>query len=120
MTKATRRAPAKKKLTDDQKRGEIEFEPWTKEVLEEAKPVSNEKWNEIGRHHLPTVRIAWITLGKTKEELKEIALKLSEETDILDQITDGIVFFKRYAELMELAQLRLLIAGSAALAEAPT
>jgi exonuclease VII small subunit len=54
-----------------------------------------------------------ILLGKTKEELKEIVAKL-EDTDVVDQITDGIAFFKRHAQLMELAQLRLMIADAAA------
>jgi hypothetical protein len=81
-----------KAMTDDQWAA-LEFEPWTNEALEESKPVSNEKWNEIGRAHLPTVRIAWILLGKTKEELKEIVAKL-EDTDVVDQITMGSLFLR--------------------------
>lgn len=119
MTKATRKARAKTKLTDDQKWGAIEFEPWTKEALEKSVPVSNKKWNEIGSARLPIVRTAWIMLGKTKEELKDIIVGLDKKTDfdLLEEIGDGIYFFKRYAEILECARSRLLVAGSALLAE---
>jgi hypothetical protein len=117
MAKATRRAPAKKKLTEDQKWGAQKFKPWTMEALEKSKPVSNEKWNEIGRDRLPAVRIAWITLGKTKEELKELVINIPDEANLFESLHDGVQFFKRYAELPEVAELRLLVAASAALVE---
>jgi hypothetical protein len=117
MAKVNPKARAKTKLTDDQKWGAVEFEPWTKEALEASVPVSNKVWNEIGHDHLPTVRIAWIALGKTKEELKEIVIKLPDEANLLEDLHDGVQFFRRYAELLELAELRFLVAGSALLTE---
>jgi hypothetical protein len=102
----------------EEERAATEFEPWTKEALEKSEPVSNEKWNEIGRNHLPTVRISWIMLGKTKEELKAIIVKLDKiDSDLLQEMEEGIKFFKTHAEILEYAQARLLVAGSALLAE---
>jgi hypothetical protein len=40
-----------------------------------------------------------------------------DDVPLLEEINEGVVFFKRYVELLEVAQMRLLVAGSAALVE---
>lgn len=92
----------------------LEFEAWPY-TDEEWKPPTNEEWANLANPHLVMVRIAWITMHKSKEELIEVISGL-EESDVIDATMDGIDntadYFDGLAQLMRGAQARMLCAGS--------
>jgi len=92
----------------------MNFEPWSAEDLEAFTPPSNVEFNKLGQAHLPTVRIAWLTLAKTKPELVEMLRKIDNEIGV--QLMDGFVsataFFQQALTILENAEARILCAGS--------
>jgi hypothetical protein len=93
---------------------EMNFETWSPEDLEAFKPPSNAEFDEMAHAHLPTVRIAWLMLGKTKPELVEMLRKIDNE--IGGQLMDGFIsataFFQQSLTILEKAEARILCAGS--------
>jgi hypothetical protein len=56
----------------------LNFEPVPAETMEKLQSVSKEDWLK----HLWTIRAAFVVLSKTKEELKALARKASEESTV--------------------------------------
>jgi hypothetical protein len=102
----------------------LDFEPIDSQTLEDIKPVSNERWAEIGRNMLPSVRVAWLTLSRSKAELKEILDKLGVNDGdagcaLIEDLADAKHFFERYAEMLTSAETRCLSVASAIELEPP-
>jgi hypothetical protein len=92
----------------------INFEPLSAEMLRKLAPPSNDVW--IG--HLVAVRVAWALIGKTKAELKEIIREWDAEFDLFEDLERSAKFLKAVADILNTAEMRLLIAGSALESEA--
>jgi hypothetical protein len=94
----------------------MNFEPWSPEDLEVCKPPSNSEWNRMTHPHLVTLRIAWLTLAKTKPELVEMMRKLGENDEAGCAMMDGFIaaidFFKQVLMMLEKAEARIICAGS--------
>jgi hypothetical protein len=71
---------------------------------------------------LPSVRIAWLTLYKTKPELENISRELGElggDDDYFKQLVNGIIhareFFENFVTVLDTAELRLMCSAASAL-----
>jgi hypothetical protein len=92
----------------------MNFEPWSAEDLEEFKPPSNVEFDKLAQAHLPTVRIAWLMLAKTKPELVETLRKIDNEIgrELMFGFIAATAFFKQSLTILENAEARILCAGS--------
>jgi hypothetical protein len=75
----------------------MNFEPWSPEDLEAFKPPSNDEFDKMAHAHLPTLRIAWLILAKTKPELVEMTRKINNEVgvELMDGFISATEFFKQ-------------------------
>lgn len=78
-------------------------------------PPTNDEWIALANPHLISVRLAWLTLYKSKEELANIALELGEASsaELVSQIGRSADWFKGLHELLASAEARLVCAGAA-------
>lgn len=89
------------------------FEPWKHEP-DEWKPPSNEQWARLANPYLVSVRMAWLTLFKTKPELVEMIQGMDREgifEPYGNGIRDSIDFFKAFLVVLEAAEARIICAG---------
>ena len=97
----------------DQQLAAMTFEPWKHEP-DEWKPPSNEQWARLANPYLVSVRMAWLTLYKTKPELVEMIEGMDRE-GIFERygngIRDSIDFFKTFLVVLEAAEARIICAG---------
>lgn len=88
------------------------FEPWKNDDKTEGPP-SNKEWNGVGADMLPTARLAWRVMFKTKQELITFA---SDEPEMFMKLTDSIYDFIAWLEpfqrSLEAARVRMFIAAS--------
>ncbi|SDU42320.1 hypothetical protein [Stappia sp. ES.058] len=91
----------------------MDFEPWQHEP-DEWKPPSNEEWARLANPYLVSVRMAWLTLFKTKPELMEMIAGMDREGIFElygNGIRDSIDFFKAFLAVLEAAEARIICAG---------
>ncbi|MBN9241920.1 MAG: hypothetical protein J0I98_03920 [Mesorhizobium sp.] len=99
-------------MTDEQLAA-ITFEPWKHEP-DEWKPPSNEQWARLANPYLVSVRMAWLTLYKTKPELVEMIQGMDRDgifEPYGNGIRDSIDFFKPILVVLEAAEARIICAG---------
>jgi hypothetical protein len=91
------------------------FEPWQRHKDGWRVP-SNEEWMMFGEGVLPTVRIAWGTLLKTKAELETITRKLDDDTLIAtcNAIVEARAAFEGFASVLAGAASRMMCAAASA------
>lgn len=94
--------------------GSMHFEPWKHEE-DEWVPPSNEEWVKLANPHLITIRLAWLTMYKSKPELMQVIRDLPDEEghDLMVRMIGSIEFFQGILALLEGAETRILCAGSA-------
>ncbi len=97
----------------------LEFEPWQRHAGEWTPP-SNAEWASLANPHLVTLRLAWLTLHKSKDELIGVANQLGDEAlmDLVDQIGQSADWFKGFHELLSSAECRIMCAYATASMEA--
>ncbi len=109
-TRAT--AEAMPEMTDEQFAA-MAFEPWVHEEGEWTPP-SNVEWARLANPYLVSVRMAWLTLYKTKPELVEMIEGMDREgifEPYGNGIRDSIEFFKAFLVVLEAAEARVICAG---------
>ncbi len=97
----------------DQQLAAITFEPWKHEP-DEWTPPSNEQWARLANPSLVSVRMAWLTLYKTKPELVAMIEGMDREGIFIpygNGIRDSIDFFKAFLVVLEAAEARIICAG---------
>lgn len=111
-------ADVEKEMTDEEFAA-CNFDAWI-HAEGEWTPPTNDQWAKLANPHLVTIRIAWLTLYKTKAELIEMLgdqLRDSEDdgneliTSILDQLSATSDFLKGMLTVVDAALARLLVAG---------
>jgi hypothetical protein len=92
----------------------LNFEPWRGEIDFELLP-NNEQFTEDGLGHLRICRFAVVTMYKTKAELAEMLGQMEDEEGYA--LMNGFIaakdFFSRFVEFLDLAEARIIVAGSA-------
>lgn len=92
---------------------EMQFDAW-EHTDDEWKPLTNEQWiNEINPT-LVSVRLAWVALHKTKDELVKIVSGMEKDElfeRYMGSINDAADFFKGHLMMLEAARARLICAG---------
>ena len=97
----------------------LEFAPWQGRA-EGWTPPSNSEWANLANPHLISVRLAWVTLHKSKNELVSIAAELGEEAlmELVGQIGRSADWFEGLHKLLASAECRIVCAYAALNAEA--
>lgn len=90
------------------------FDPW-QHSEDEWKPPSNTEWAELANPYLVTMRIAWLTMHKSKDELITMLDGMDEDigSKMMNSFADTHNFFKGAVALLEGAEARILSAGAA-------
>jgi hypothetical protein len=97
----------------------MQFEAWVHSDGEWTPP-SNEEWAKLANPHLVMLRVAWLTLHKTKVEAIDMAQKLADEKptegesfliETLDNLQHTADWFRGLLAICDLAVARLLVAG---------
>jgi hypothetical protein len=98
-------------MTDEQWAA-MNFEPWTHNE-DEWEPPTDKEWADDIR--LPTVRLAWHLMHKTKAELVAGAAKMEDKDGVrlIDGIAEAREFFERCVGVLQSAEVRLICAGTA-------
>jgi hypothetical protein len=108
-------SPGEKLVTIEQAAA-MEFEPW-EPTPDGWRVPSNEEWMPFGVWSLPSVRIAWMMMFKTKGELETICQKLDGDAfdDILRGIGDARAAFGEFVDVLSGAEGRIMCAAASAL-----
>jgi hypothetical protein len=93
----------------------MSFEQVPAETLAKLQAISDQEWLD----HLVTIRLAFVGLSKSKEELKEVARKIlaDDEFNPIECFESSIGFLSSGVEFLTAAKTRLLVAGAAVIAE---
>ena len=104
-----------KRKGDATKIAEINFQPISRKTLKRLQSVTDEDW----LNHLVTIRLAFVALSKTKEELKEVARKAlaDDQFNSIEGFQSSIEFLSVGVEFLTAAKARLLCAGLAVIEE---
>ncbi len=96
----------------------LEFTPWRGQ--EGWEPLTNEEWTELANPHLISVRLAWLTLHKSKDELIAVAHQLGDQglMELVGQIGQSADWFEGLHKLVANAECRVMCAYAALNAEA--
>jgi len=93
-----------------------EFEPW-KHRKDGWRVPSNEEWMLFCDRVLPTLRIAWVTMFKTKAELETISRELDDD-DTFEAMGKAIgearAAFEGFATVLAGAGARIMCASASA------
>ena len=89
----------------------LHFEPW-KQTDVSWTPPTNEEWARLANPHLISVRLAWLTLHKSKDELVSVADKLGDEglKELVRQLGQSADWFNGLRQILEGAECRLMCA----------
>jgi hypothetical protein len=92
-----------------------EFEPWEHHKGGWRVP-TNEEWVSFGERVLPTVRIAWVTMYKTKAELENISRELDDDAfiEMGNAIGEARAAFEGFAKVLAGARARIMCASASA------
>lgn len=92
----------------------LEFMPWR--GLEGWAPPTNAEWTNLANPHLISVRLAWLTVHKSKDELIAVADALGDQglMEIVGQIGQSADWFEGLHQLLASAECRIMCAYAAA------
>lgn len=92
----------------------VAFEPW-QPLSDGWAPPSNAEWAALANPHLISVRLAWLTLHKTKEELIAVAAQLGEAEleELVGQIGRSADWFEGMHKMLASAECRIMCALAA-------
>lgn len=92
----------------------LEFAPWQGRE-DEWTPPTNAEWTGLANPHLVSVRLAWATLRKSKEELIEVAEELGDAAlmELVGQVGRSADWFEGLHKLLASAECGLMCAYAA-------
>ena len=90
------------------------FEPW-QHGPDDRPPPSHEEWMKMAKTHLFVLHMAWGAMFKTKAELMTHLERLDNDTGLalMQGFTTATAFFECMLALLNGAETRILVAGSA-------
>jgi hypothetical protein len=103
--------PETKQPMTDKQWAAMDFEPWTHNE-DEWEPPTDKEWADGIR--LPTVRLAWHLMHKTKAELVAGATKMEDKgVRLIEGFAEARELFERFVGVLQFAEVRLICAGTA-------
>ena len=89
----------------------LEFAPWQGRA-EGWTPPTNEEWTNLANPHLISVRLAWLTVHKSKDELIAVADELGDQglMELVGQIGQSADWFDGMHKLLASAECRIMCA----------
>ncbi len=101
-------------LVDIETMAELEFDPWETDATGWTPP-TNAEWAQLANPHLISVRLAWLTLKKSKDELVAMAHELGDDalTGLVRQIGQSADWFEGLHKLLASAECRIMCAYAA-------
>lgn len=92
----------------------IEFEPLNG-LAATWQPPTNLQWADLANPHLISVRLAWLSLQKSKAELVDMAAELGDEAlvELVGQIGLSADWFEGLHTLLAAAECRIMCAYAA-------
>jgi hypothetical protein len=92
----------------------LEFAPWQALTTGWAPP-TNEEWSGLANPHLISVRLAWLTVHKSKDELIAVADELGDQglMELVGQIGQSADWFEGLHKLLASAECRIMCAYAA-------
>ncbi|RYG99374.1 MAG: hypothetical protein EON58_04135 [Alphaproteobacteria bacterium] len=83
-------------------------------------PPTNDEWSRLANPHLISVRLAWLSLHKSKAELVAMAEQLGDAalTELVTQIGLSADWFEGLHKILASAECRIMCAYAAASMEA--
>lgn len=80
-------------------------------------PPTNEEWTRLANPHLISVRLAWLTLHRSKEELVAMAEQLGDAavTELVTQIGQSADWFEGLHKVLASAECRIMCACATSL-----
>jgi hypothetical protein len=79
-------------------------------------PPTNDEWSSLANPHLISVRLAWLTLHRSKDELVAMAEQLGDATltGLVTQIGQSADWFASLHKVLASAECRIMCAYAAA------
>jgi formylglycine-generating enzyme required for sulfatase activity len=101
-------------LVDIEALAALNFDRWETDVTGWSPP-TNLEWSRLANPHLVSVRLAWVTLQKSKEELIEVAEELGDQAlmELVSQIGQSADWFRGLHKMLECAETRIMCAYAA-------
>jgi hypothetical protein len=98
---------------------QLDFQPVT-DLAKEWTPPTNVEWVQLANPHLISVRLAWLTLQKTKDELIALSHELGDQAlmELVGQIGRSADWFEGLHKLLASAECRIMCAYAALHADA--
>ena len=89
------------------------FEPW-RHAQGQWTPLEDAEWNRLCEWFLPTLRLAWLTLHRTKAELEKIVADLSDENFIasVKNFAAAAEYAQSTRAIFQGAEARLMVAAA--------
>lgn len=106
--------PTNSPLVDIEAIAELEFDRWQADAAGWTPP-TNAEWTRLANPHLVSVRLAWLTLQKSKEELIAVAEELGDQAlmELVGQIGASADWFEGLHKILECAETRIMCAYAA-------
>lgn len=98
----------------------LAFEPWRPEPGGWSPP-TNAEWVDFANPHLISVRLAWLTLQKSKADLVAMCDELDDEamTELVKQLGQSADWFEGLHKVLASAECRIMCACAALNADSP-
>lgn len=79
-------------------------------------PPTNDEWSRLANPHLISLRLAWLTLHKSKDDLVAMAEQLGDAalTELVTQIGQSADWFEGLQKVLASAECRIMCAYAAA------
>jgi hypothetical protein len=117
--RSTRTKPKSESAVTAEQMASMEFEPWSRSPGE-WEPPTNAQWEQYWKVWLPTLRLAWTCMYKTKAGLEELSITLEDRAfgTLLENISSARFAFQGFHAILLAAEGRLMIAAASADQEA--
>jgi hypothetical protein len=101
-------------LVDIEAMAQLDFDRWETGATGWTPP-TNEEWSRLANPHLVSVRLAWLTLHKSKHELIAVAEELGDQAlmELVGQIGGSADWFEGLHKILECAETRMMCAHAA-------
>jgi hypothetical protein len=101
-------------IADIEAMAKLDFDRWPPDATDWTPP-TNEEWSQLANPHLVSVRLAWVTLHKSKEELIAVAKGLGDQAlmELVEQMGRSADWFEGLHKVLSSAECRIMCAYAA-------